>query len=143
MRINVTFSILFTASPAPPPKKPRRRGRSSQQVLPLDLSIFNNQIDAYFETVAHLDTDDCGKRLVCEIKAARESSLTEEEGLIAGLFPDTWEADPSRSKSIYDAAAYIGYATRSKAACATRFYKCPVDRKTILRDLAKQKRADF
>ncbi len=132
--------MKLTASPAPTSKKPRRRGRSSPQVLPLDLNVFNNQIDAYFETVASLDTDDCGKRLVCEIKAAKEFGLTEEEGLIAGLFPDTWGADPSRSKSIYDAAAYLGYATKSKAACAARYHKCPVDEKTIFRDLAKQKK---
>lgn len=128
-------------APAPKPKKPRRRGRRTPQ--PLDLDIFNNQIDTYFETVAQLDTDDCGKRLVCEIKTELESNLTEEERLVAGLFPDTWELDGSRAKSIYDAAAYFGNVTKSKAACAKRFFKCPVDRKTILRDLAKQRRAIF
>ena len=131
-------------SPAPAPKKPRRRGRSSSRTtLPLDLNIFNNQIDTYFETVAQLDTDDCGKRLVCEIKTDLESSLTEEERLVAGLFPDTWGLDESRAKSIYDAAAYLGSTTKSKAACAKRFFKCPVDRKTILKDLAKQREASI
>lgn len=109
-----------------------------------DLNIFNNQIDAYFETVSHLDTDDCGKRLVCEIKAAPEFNLSDEERLIAGLFLDTWgKADASRARSIYDSAAYLGYATKSKAACAARFFKCPVDRKTMLRDLADPKRMHF
>ena len=99
------------------------------------------EIDSYFYTIANIDYDDCGKRLVCEVEALPAEQRSEEEQLIAGLFGDNNVIDPASSKAEYDLAAYLGSSTHSKIACARRYHKCPIDRKTIGQALEKQKAA--
>jgi hypothetical protein len=97
------------------------------------------KIDRYFTSVSDIDADDCGKRLVCEIEALPEEGRTYEEKLIAGLFGDNNVIDPASAKAEYDLAAYLGATTQSKIACARRYHKCPVDRKTIMQALHKSR----
>merc|ERR1712115_349308 len=75
------------------------------------------EIDNYFENIAAMDVDDCGKLFVCQLAAV-----------------------PAQEKAEYDLAAYLGQATHSKVACARRYQRCPVDRKTIAQALAKMAR---
>ena len=63
-----------------------------------------------------------------------------EEQLIANLFGESSTIDPAQAKAEYDLAAYLGQATGSKVACARRYARCPVDRKTISQALAKMAR---
>merc|ERR1712241_997592 len=79
------------------------------------------EIDNYFENIAAMDVDDCGK-------------------LIVNLFGESSTIDPAQAKAEYDLAAYLGQATHSKVACARRYQRCPVDRKTIAQALAKMAR---
>lgn len=65
---------------------------------------------------------------------------TPEEGIIAGLFGESSTIDPASAKAEYDLAAYLGQATKSKVACARRYSRCPLDRKTISQALAKMAR---
>lgn len=117
---------------------PRARGRrDTAEVTAEGLE----QIDAYFYTIANMDLDDCGKRLVCEVEALAPELRTEEEGLIAGLFGANSVIDPASPKAEYDLAAYLGSSTHSKTACARRYHRCPMDRKTIGQAMEKQKAA--
>lgn len=116
------------------------RGRV-RRANPEETAAGLEEIDSYFYTVANIDYDDCGKRLVCEVEALPAAQRSEEETLIAGLFGDNTVIDPSSSKAEYDLAAYLGASTQSKIACARRYHKCPVDRKTIGQALEKQKAA--
>lgn len=97
-------------------------------------------IDEYFETIAAMDVDDCGKLLVCQLEAVPAEERSVEEQLIANLFGESSTIDPAQAKAEYDLAAYLGQATGSKVACARRYAKCPVDRKTIAQALAKMAR---
>ena len=65
---------------------------------------------------------------------------TPEENIIAGLFGESSTIDPASAKAEYDLAAYLGQATKSKVACARRYSRCPLDRKTISQALAKMAR---
>jgi hypothetical protein len=102
-----------------------------------------DQIDAYFYTIANIDYDDCGKRLVCEVEALPAELRSEEEVLIAGLFGENNVIDPASAKAEYDLAAYLGASTKSKIACARRYHKCPMDRKTIGQAIKKQEAANL
>jgi hypothetical protein len=112
-----------------------KRSNAEQTAAGLD------EIDSYFYTIANIDYDDCGKRLVCEVEALPAAQRSEEEQLIAGLFGENNVIDPASSKAEYDLAAYLGSSTQSKIACARRYHKCPMDRKTIGQALEKQKAA--
>ena len=112
-----------------------RRSNAEQTAAGLD------EIDSYFYTIANIDYDDCGKRLVCEVEALPAEQRSEEEALMAGLFGEQNVIDPASPKAEYDLAAYLGASTRSKIACARRYHKCPMDRKTIGQALEKQKAA--
>lgn len=112
-----------------------RRSNAEQTAAGLE------EIDSYFYTIANIDYDDCGKRLVCEVEALPAEQRTEEEALMAGLFGDNNVIDPASPKAEYDLAAYLGSSTHSKIACARRYHKCPMDRKTIGQALEKQKAA--
>jgi len=115
---------------------PRARGKRA--TAEETASAFD-QIDAYFYTVANIDYDDCGKRLVCEVEALPAELRTEDEVLIAGLFGDNTVIDPASAKAEYDLAAYLGASSKSKVACAKRYHKCPTDRKTLLQAVQKQR----
>jgi hypothetical protein len=117
------------------------RGRLSRRATAEETAVGLEEIDAYFYNVANMDFDDCGKRLVCEVEALPAELRSEEEVLIAGLFGDNAVIDPASPKAEYDLAAYLGASTRSKIACARRYHKCPMDRKTIGQALEKQKAA--
>jgi hypothetical protein len=97
-------------------------------------------IDEYFATIADMDVDDCGKLLVCQLESIPREERTPEEGIIAGLFGESSTIDPASAKAEYDLAAYLGQATKSKVACARRYSRCPLDRKTISQALAKMTR---
>lgn len=97
-------------------------------------------IDNYFATIADMDVDDCGKLLVCQLESIPREERTPEEGVIAGLFGESSTIDPASAKAEYDLAAYLGQATKSKVACARRYSRCPLDRKTISQALAKMAR---
>jgi len=97
-------------------------------------------IDNYFATIADMDVDDCGKLLVCQLESIPREERTPEEGIIAGLFGESSTIDPASAKAEYDLAAYLGQATKSKVACARRYSRCPLDRKTISQALAKMAR---
>jgi len=97
-------------------------------------------IDGYFAEIADMDVDDCGKLLVCQLESIPREERTPEEGIIAGLFGESSTIDPASAKAEYDLAAYLGQATRSKVACARRYSRCPLDRKTISQALAKMAR---
>lgn len=97
-------------------------------------------IDEYFATIADMDVDDCGKLLVCQLESIPREERTPEEGIIAGLFGESSTIDPASAKAEYDLAAYLGQATKSKVACARRYSRCPLDRKTISQALAKMAR---
>lgn len=97
-------------------------------------------IDNYFATIADMDVDDCGKLLVCQLESIPREERTPEEGIIAGLFGESSTIDPASAKAEYDLAAYLGQAARSKVACARRYSRCPLDRKTISQALAKMAR---
>ena len=112
-----------------------RRSNAEQTAAGLD------EIDSYFYTIANIDYDDCGKRLVCEVEALPAEQRSEEEALMAGLFGEQNVIDPASPKAEYDLAAYLGASTRSKIACARRYHTCPMDRKTIGQALEKQKAA--
>jgi hypothetical protein len=114
-----------------------RRSNAEQTAAGLD------EIDSYFYTIANIDYDDCGKRLVCEVEALPVEQRSEEEALIAGLFGDNSVIDPASAKAEYDLAAYLGASTHSKIACARRYHKCPMDRKTIVQAMEKQKAANL
>jgi len=98
------------------------------------------EIDNYFGTIAAMDVDDCGKLFVCQLEAVPAEERSVEEQLIANLFGESSTIDPAQAKAEYDLAAYLGQATQSKVACARRYAKCPVDRKTIAQALAKMAR---
>jgi hypothetical protein len=117
---------------------PRARGKRATAE---ETASALEQIDAYFYTVANIDYDDCGKRLVCEVEALPAELRTEDEVLIAGLFGDNNVIDPASAKAEYDLAAYLGSSTKSKIACAKRYHKCPTDRKTIMQAVQKQRAA--
>jgi hypothetical protein len=76
-----------------------RRSDAEQTAAGLD------EIDSYFYTIANIDYDDCGKRLVCEVEALPAEQRSEEELLIAGLFGENNVIDPASSKAEYDLAA--------------------------------------
>jgi len=97
-------------------------------------------IDSYFATIADMDVDDCGKLLVCTLESVPREERTPEENIIAGLFGESSTIDPASAKAEYDLAAYLGQATKSKVACARRYSRCPLDRKTISQALAKMAR---
>jgi hypothetical protein len=117
------------------PRGRSRRANAEEAAAGLD------EIDSYFYTIANIDYDDCGKRLVCEVEALPAEQRSEEEALMAGLFGEQNVIDPASPKAEYDLAAYLGSSTRSKIACARRYHKCPMDRKTIGQALEKQKAA--
>jgi len=98
------------------------------------------KIDEYFKTIGAMDVDDCGKLLVCTIETVSAEERTPEEGMIATLFGENATIDPASPKAEYDLAAYLGQATSSKVACARRYSRCPMDRKTISQALAKMAR---
>jgi len=97
-------------------------------------------IDKYFETISAMDVDDCGKMLVCSLETVPREERTPEENMIATLFGESSTIDPASAKAEYDLAAYLGQATGSKVACARRYTRCPLDRKTISQALAKMAR---
>jgi hypothetical protein len=97
-------------------------------------------IDEYFGTIAAMDVDDCGKLLVCQLETVAAEERTPEENVIATLFGENSTIDPASAKAEYDLAAYLGQATQSKVACARRYARCPLDRKTIAQALAKMAR---
>jgi hypothetical protein len=97
-------------------------------------------IDKYFETITAMDVDDCGKMLVCSLETVPREERTPEENMIATLFGESSTIDPASAKAEYDLAAYLGQATGSKVACARRYTRCPLDRKTISQALAKMAR---
>lgn len=96
-------------------------------------------IDDYFQLIAKMDVDDCGKRLVCEIETVDPTLRSDDESVIASLFGETEGAvvDPKNPKSEFDLAAYLGQASRSKFACAQRYNKCPISRRTLSQALRK------
>jgi len=97
-------------------------------------------IDKYFEEITDLDVDDCGKLLVCQLETVATEERTLEENIIATLFGESSTIDPASPKAEFDLAAYLGQATGSKVACARRYSRCPLDRKTISQALAKMAR---
>jgi hypothetical protein len=97
------------------------------------------QIDTYFNTIADMDVDDCGKLLVCQLETVSAEERSPEENMIASLFGESSTIDPATAKAEYDLAAYLGQAT-DKVACARRYARCPLDRKTIAQALAKMTR---
>merc|ERR1711874_64871 len=98
------------------------------------------EIDNYFENIAAMDVDDCGKLFVCQLEAVPAEERSVEEQLMGNLFGESSTIDPAQAKAEYDLAAYLGQATHSKVACARRYQRCPVDRKTIAQALAKMAR---
>eukprot|EP00096_Caligus_rogercresseyi_P009443 TRINITY_DN3214_c0_g1_i1.p1 TRINITY_DN3214_c0_g1~~TRINITY_DN3214_c0_g1_i1.p1 ORF type:complete len:189 (+),score=57.61 TRINITY_DN3214_c0_g1_i1:46-612(+) len=111
-----------------------RRGRRSAEEHVTRLTA----LDAYFQAVADMDVDDCGKKYVCEIEMLEQAQRTPEEALVATLFGDE-PLDPTSPKAEYDLAAFLGQTTRSKNVCARRYQRCPVDRKTISQAFAKNR----
>jgi hypothetical protein len=97
-------------------------------------------VDKYFQEVSDIDVDDCGKLLVCQLETISTEERTLEENIIATLFGESSTIDPASPKAEFDLAAYLGQATRSKVACARRYSRCPLDRKTISQALAKMAR---
>lgn len=93
-------------------------------------------VDSYFMTILDVDVDDCGKKLVCEIKTVPEGDLTTEENLIGNLFDESTTIDPLSAKAEYDLAAFIG-ANYDKAVCARRYHRCELNRRTIVQGLQK------
>merc|ERR1711997_540298 len=94
-------------------------------------------VDKYFEQISDMDVDDCGKLLVCQLETVATEERTLEENIIATLFGESSTIDPASPKAEFDLAAYLGQATGSKMACARRYNRCPLDRKTISQALAK------
>lgn len=112
-------------------RRGRHRGKrdTHQQLL---------QLDAYFSAIAEQDFNDCGKKLVCDIKTVTNGELlTDEENLISDLFDSTELIDPSSPKAEFSLAALLGLHTKSKAACTERYSNCPVDSRTIATALRK------
>jgi len=97
-------------------------------------------IDKYFEQISDMDVEDCGKLLVCQLETVAAEERTLEENIIATLFGESSTIDPASPKAEFDLAAYLGQATQSKVACARRYSRCPLDRKTISQALAKMAR---
>jgi len=112
------------------------RSRSKRSAPVEDLAA----IDKYFENILDMDVDDCGKLLVCQLETVATEERTLEENIIATLFGESSTIDPASAKAEYDLAAYLGQATKSKVACARRYSRCPLDRKTISQALAKMAR---
>merc|ERR1711981_400080 len=98
------------------------------------------RLDKYFEEISNMDVDDCGKLLVCQLETVATEERTLEENIIATLFGESSTIDPASPKAEFDLAAYLGQATGSKMACARRYNRCPLDRKTISQALAKMAR---
>jgi len=93
-------------------------------------------IDSYFMTILDVDVDDCGKKLVCEIRTLDKSERNVEENLISNLFETSTTIDPLSAKAEYDLAAFIGD-NYSKEVCARRYHRCTYDRKVIISALQK------
>jgi len=115
------------------PELPLRNRRSA----PVDALA---AVDKYFEQISDMDVDDCGKLLVCQLETVATEERTLEENIIATLFGESSTIDPASPKAEFDLAAYLGQATGSKVACARRYNRCPLDRKTISQALAKMAR---
>jgi len=115
---------------------PELRQRSTRSA-PVDALA---AVDKYFEQISDMDVDDCGKLLVCQLETVATEERTLEENIIATLFGESSTIDPASPKAEYDLAAYLGQATGSKVACARRYNRCPLDRKTISQALAKMAR---
>lgn len=128
----IKAAILF-----PAPAAEEGYGYRSKRSAPVEQLA---AIDGYFATIADMDVDDCGKLLVCQLESIPREERTPEEGIIAGLFGESSTIDPASAKAEYDLAAYLGQATKSKVACARRYSRCPLDRKTISQALAKMAR---
>ncbi len=109
----------------------RRGKRSAADIASLQL------IDSYFMTILDVDVDDCGKRLVCEIRTLEASERSDEENIISSLFDSSAATiDPLSAKAEYDIAAFIGD-NYDKLVCARRYHRCQYERKVILQALKK------
>ncbi len=94
-------------------------------------------IDSYFMSILDVDVDDCGKRLVCEIRTLEAAERNDEESIISALFDNVSGAiDPLSAKAEYDIAAFIGD-NFDKAVCQRRYHRCTYDRKVIIQALKK------
>jgi len=127
----IVKSAILSGEPIQFRQKRQRRSSPVEQLA---------AIDKYFETITAMDVDDCGKMLVCSLETVPREERTPEENMIATLFGESSTIDPASAKAEYDLAAYLGQATGSKVACARRYTRCPLDRKTISQALAKMAR---
>lgn len=94
-------------------------GRGKRALAAGDLET-ENQI---FETIAEMDSLDCGKRYICELKVS-ESNLSVEESALLDTVQETVGA--GTAKTLYKDAAYYGSFVSSIPSCAARFSSCEV-----------------
>merc|ERR1711997_1073376 len=65
-------------------------------------------VNAWYRDMTEMDQDDCGKKLVCELRAKQKSGFTEDERLIAENFGSGTQVDVSDITVEYDLAAQLG-----------------------------------
>ncbi|CAG7717284.1 unnamed protein product [Allacma fusca] len=97
------------------------------------------QYDPSLDEVLQYDQLGCGLRLVCELSATPEGSLSEDEKLILELFGrDEKAPNPtksSRGKLSYSYAALLGGSAKSGETCSKVYGRCPYTGHQIMQSL--------
>jgi len=79
-----------------------------------------------------MDQDDCGKKLVCELRAKQKFGFTEDERLIAENFGSGTQVDVSDITVEYDLAAQLGkYMGRER--CQQLYNRCDLSSADMVR----------
>jgi len=94
----------------------RNRGKRS--------TITDEQIGEQFvfDSIAAMDTADCGKKYLCEIAATPIQQLTQEELTSLLLFQTGQVA--SNGKAAFNEAVRLGAFSRNVKTCAVRYQRC-------------------
>lgn len=76
-----------------------------------------------FDSMAAVDTKDCGKRYLCEVAATPVSELSQEE--FSSLLLFSANGSLGGSKAVFNEAVRLGAVSRSHEACLARYSSCP------------------
>merc|ERR1711997_481215 len=94
---------------------PKRGKRETEHPEMVELKRIKREVEAggfdvnaWYRDMTEMDQDDCGKKLVCELRAKQKSGFTEDERLIAENFGSGTQVDVSDITVEYDLAAQLG-----------------------------------
>merc|ERR1712212_178963 len=101
-----------------------RRKRQAEACLPID------NPDILLLMAQNSNSQDCGRRFICELEASNDTNLSHDELLVKNVFSTSKSESAGSVEGFFREAGQLGI-TGGLKACEKAYASCPFDRKLL------------